>query len=635
MDLHGEIYRELERDEELITSMESDGEDRGKNSKTSMGPDSKLPNAQESNEPPDPGRYRVENGRICIEKTTREGEILTLPLCEFTARVTEELVLDNGADTTRAFILSGALATGQPLPTARVPVSRFAGMSWITEQWGSRAINAGLSVRDQLREAIQRLSSPPRVRRVFTHTGWHEAQGEWVFLTSSGAVGRDGYEVDLGTDLTRYSLPRIPKDPVEAMQHSLRLLEIAPLTVTVPLLAAVFRAPLASVLPLDLSLWLEGFTGSLKSTIAALLLSHFGDFTETSSLPGSWLSTVNQLERRAFVLKDVPFVIDDYAPSGADARELESKASRLLRSQGNLASRGRLRSDLSERPGFPPRGIIIGTGEQHPPGQSILARTLLIELERSTVDLLKLSQAQNNASRLPHAMAGYLLWLGNQMVQLPSLVKESFAAARASSVSHDGHLRIPSTLANLWLGIECALQYAEEVGSITNLESETLRSRCWAALGDVGTKQVLSVEAERPSRRFLRVLAALVGQGRASLLRKECVAHGNTGNAAFVGWQDEEFIYLVPDAAFQSVARFCREAGEYFPVRSERLWRDLNQEGVSECAEGRHSTTATIGGQKRRVAKLFRERVENLIGEAWPRSTSLGTIGTDGTGSER
>jgi hypothetical protein len=636
MDLHGEILRELERDEELISSMEPNGEDGKKNSKTSMGQDSESPSTHEPNEPPDPGRYRVENGRICIEKTTREGETLTLPLCNFTAAVKEELVLDNGADTTRAFILNGALATGEPLPPARVPVSRFAGMSWITEHWGFGAIiNAGLSVRDQLREAIQRLSSPPRVRRVFTHTGWHEVRGEWIFLTSSGAVGRDGYEVDLGPDLTRYSLPRTPQDPVEAMQHSLRLLEIAPLTVTVPLLAAVFRAPLASILPLDFSLWLEGFTGSLKSTIAALLLSHFGDFTETASLPGSWLSTVNQLERRAFVLKDVPFVIDDYAPSGADARELESKASRLLRSQGNLASRGRLRSDLTERPGFPPRGIIIGTGEQHPPGQSILARTLLIELERSTVDLSKLTAAQNNATRLSHAMAGYVMWLGDQMVQLPTLLKQSFAEARAASVFHDRHLRIPSGLANLWLGLDCALQYAEEVGSITSMEYEALRSRCWAAMNDVGTKQVLSVEAERPSRRFLRVLAALINQGRASLLEKNCIAQSSSGNTAMVGWQDGEFIYLVPDAAFQTVARFCRDAGEYFPIRSERLWRDLNQEGISDCADGRNSATATIGGQKRRVARLIRERVEDLIGEAWPRSSSEGTIRTDGTGTEK
>jgi hypothetical protein len=631
MDLHTEIRRQLERDPSLLSEEESQKQKTEGNSRDAH---RAGPGKESTTQPEDPGRYCVEDGRICIEKATRDGEVLIIPLCNFTAQVKEELVLDNGADTTRAFVLAGALCNGELLPVVRVPVSRFAGMTWITEQWGFGAIvNAGQSIRDQLREAIQRLSPSPRRRRVFTHTGWHKVEGGWIFLTSSGAVGRDGYEVDLGPDLTRYALPRTPENPMEAMACSLRLLEIAPLVVTVPLLAAVFRAPLASVLPLDLSLWLEGFTGSLKSTIAALFLSHFGDFSE-SSLPGSWLSTVNQLEHRAFILKDVPFVIDDYAPLGADAREIEAKAGRILRAQGNLAARGRLRSDLTERPGFSPRGIIIGTGEQRPPGQSILARTLLLELERSAVDLSKLTEAQNNLSRLPHAMAGYLLWLGPQMSELPSLLKKAFAAARARSVSNDQHLRIPGALANLWLGLDCALQYAQEVGALTSAEYDTLGSQCWDTLLAIGANQARSVETERPSRRFLSVLATLVGQGRAILLPKNCSPNGSNGNAAFVGWKDEEFLYLVPDGAFQCVARFCRDAGEWFPIRSGRLWRDLHQERISECADGRNSTTVTVGGQKRRIAKLWRHRVENLIGETWPGSPAARTSGTDGTGSE-
>src|SRR5207245_9807365 len=116
-----------------------------------------------------------------------------------------------------------------------------------------------------------------------------------------------------------------------------------------------------------LSLWMEGVTGSLKSTIAALFLSHWGSFDRTK-LPGAWCSTVNALERRAFILKDAMFVIDDYAPTSLDRRDLEMKAARLLRAQGNLAGRGRLRQDLSERPGHSPRGLGVGYAEQLPPG---------------------------------------------------------------------------------------------------------------------------------------------------------------------------------------------------------------------------------------------------------------------------
>jgi hypothetical protein len=573
-----------------------------------------------------PGPYRIEGGCICVEKDTQNGPIRR-PLCNFVAHVEEEIVLDDGAETTRAFVLRGTLANGQMLPSVRVPAAKFGGMTWVADQWGLGAIvSAGFSTRDQLREAIQRLSPTPRRRRVFTHTGWRKIGGAWVFLTASGAVGGDGLEVDLGIELSKYSLPGTPQNSCEAVRASLRLLDIAPLTVTAPLWAAMFRAPLASACPLDSSLWLEGPTGSLKSTLAGLYLSHFGSFSETS-LSGSWSSTANQLERRAFILKDAPFVIDDYAPSGLDSRELESKVARLLRSQGNLSGRSRLRADLTERPCFPPRGVIIGTGEQHPPGHSVLARTLLLELDRSTVNMTALSEAQHASRVLPHAMAGFIQWLAPQMDALPEILRQAFEGARHRATTGGEHLRVPGILANLWLGLDCGLRYAEDIGAVSGAEADGLRARCWSALVETGGRQAQSVEGERPSRRFLSVLATLLAQGKAVLLPKD--SHGDPHSAtSLVGWQDGEFIYLLADASFQAVARFCKETGEFFPVRSERLLRDLNREEVSECAEGRNTTTATVGGKKRRVLKLRRDRAEALLGEGLPGSLDSGTAGT-------
>jgi hypothetical protein len=369
----------------------------------------------------------------------------------------------------------------------------------------------------------------------------------------------------------------------------------------------------------------------LKSTIAGLFLSHFGSFAETA-LPGAWSSTANQLERRAFILKDMPFVIDDYAPSGIDARELELKANRLLRSQGNLSARGRLRSDLTERPAYPPRGIIISTGEQHPAGHSILARTLLIELNRSRINLSSLSEAQRMASRLPSAMAGYILWLAPQMGKMPELLRGTFDAARHRATSGDEHLRVPGTFAHLWIGIDCALSYAVEIGAVSKSEADALRTRSSNALREIGLRQAQSVEGERPSRRFLSVLATLLTQGRAALLDKEAGPTEQNGIAALVGWQDEEFVYLMPEAAFNSVARFCRESGEFFPVRFDRLLCDLNKEGISDCVDGRNTATVTLGGKKRRVVRLWRDRVDALLGEFLPISDSIARTAETGSG---
>lgn len=561
--------------------------------------------------------YKVKDGLICVQKNTREGAV-DAPLCNFTAKVTEEVVLDDGAETTRAFQVQGKLDTGIPLPSVRVPAARFSSMNWVASEWGlSAVVRAGFSTRDQLREAIQRFSPDAKRRQIFTHVGWREIDGEHVYLTASGAVGREGFEVDLGPELAQYNLPRRAEDPVGAMRASLRLLNVAPLTVTAPLFASIFRAPLASSLPVDVSTWLEGTTGSLKSTLAALFLCHFGSF-ERTSLPGNFLSTANQLERRAFILKDSVFCVDDYAPSGTDSREMQIKAERLLRSQGNLSCRGRLRADLTERVNYRPRGLIIATGEQHPPGQSILARTLVVEVNGLNVNMELLTEAQKSAHRLPHAMTGFLTWLAPQIPTLPALLKETMEGARQRATADGEHLRIPEVLAHLWLGIHSALAYAEDIGACTHAEAEVHRSSCWGALLTLGRTQGRLVEGHRSTRRFLQVLWALLTQNRVLLLHKDDDRKPSPVDPPFIGWRDEDFLYLIPEAAHKAVVMFCRDSGDPFPIRAERVLKDFSKEGLSDPGRNRNTASVRIGDRPRRVLRLHLSKVEKMLGQELP-----------------
>jgi hypothetical protein len=563
------------------------------------------------------GQYLVSAGRLCRRRQTKDGPIVE-PLCNFAARVTEELTLDDGAETSRAFILEGQLADNGHLPAVRVPVARFNGMSWVTEQWGLRAVvRAGLSTRDHLRAAIQELSPGARCRHVFTHTGWRQLGEQWVYLTASGAVSATGYEVDLGPDLARYALPLVPDDPAGAMRASVDLLRagIAPMRVMAPLWGATFRAPTASALPVDVSLWLEGTTGSLKSTITALVLSHYGEF-DRLHLPGAWTSTANQLERRAFLLKDAVFVIDDYAPSATDVRELELKAGRLLRSAGNGAGRGRLRADLTERPAYPPRGIIIVTGEQHPPGQSILARSLVTELDGAAVNLPALTAAQATAKRLPHALAGFISWLAPQMATLPRTLAEGFATIRQRAAGAGSHLRVPEAVAHLYVGIDLGLTYARGCGACSDREAAELAAAAWAALTELSIAQGKLITSERPSHRFLHVLLTLVQKKLGVLLDRE--THEDGPRADLLGWQDSDSLYLLPGPTWAAVAKLCRDAGEPFPIREERLRADLEKEGLCDGDRERRTAVVKIAGRPRRVLRLHRHKAEAIVGEEFP-----------------
>ncbi len=98
------------------------------------------------------------------------------------------------------------------------------------------------------------------------------------------------------------------------------------------------------------------------------------------------------------------------------------------------------------------------------------------------------------------------------------------------------------------------------------------------------------------------------------LLPRDEGVPGLRGDTLLIGWHDEEAIYLMPEASFKEVARFCRESGEPFPVRETRLKRDLSRENISECDPGRYTITVKVGGRAQRVLRLRRLAVDSLLG---------------------
>jgi hypothetical protein len=104
-----------------------------------------------------------------------------------------------------------------------------------------------------------------------------------------------------------------------------------------PLFAAVYRAPLGEMVPVDLSVFLAGPTGTQKTELTAMAQAHYGAAFNGRRLPANWSSTENALEKQSFAAKDAIFTVDDFAPAGTsnDVARLHRVADRLLRAQGN------------------------------------------------------------------------------------------------------------------------------------------------------------------------------------------------------------------------------------------------------------------------------------------------------------
>jgi hypothetical protein len=137
---------------------------------------------------------------------------------------------------------------------------------------------------------------------------------------------------------------------------------------------------------------LHGQSGSFKSTLAVLALNFFGHFPGVENL-SNFDDSDGALEMRAFVLKDSLLVIDDLHPSNNRAAALlrESRLQRIIRSFGNRTARARLNADLSSKNRYPPRGLLLITGEECASLESSIARLCTVEVVGGAIDKRKLS----------------------------------------------------------------------------------------------------------------------------------------------------------------------------------------------------------------------------------------------------
>jgi len=600
-------------------------------------------------------RYRVRWGRLEAARLEGRGEARGVgyyALGNFAAAIVREVSLTDGVDSEGYLEVEGYLEDGTPLGVARVRASEFAGMAWLTREWGGRAtLFAGQGTKDHARAAIQLLSLARGYERavVYRHLGWAKVEGRPVYLHAGGGIGPEGavpgLEVEPGRVLEGFTLPDPPtgEEEREAWQSLLALWpRLAPPEVAWPLLLFAVGAPLGHS---PFALYLAGPTGARKTSLAVVVQGFFAPGLEGPPL--GWEATANALEGAAFSAKDALLLIDDYAPGGSEhqRRELAAKAARLIRNQGNMTGRARMRADGTLAHDRPPRGSLLITGEDLPPGHSVRARTLVLELRRGDVDLAALSEAQRLAreGHLARAMSAWIRRLAqdleghrNALRELVEELRPRWATLAEHGRTGDAGARLHAVLLllNRYLGM-LGLQ-VDPAPVLHALEEAVRRQGEWQRDAD-------------PVERFLPLLMAALAAGRAHLLDLPNWEEGEPPrNPALWGWKwvantsghpeaapgrweprgptigwvppqpEQSGILLDPEAAYAVLSRLAGENGEALP--SPRvLWKRLGERGllhVQHERDGvRYLVVRKVGGGNRRVLHLRAEHLAPYISE--------------------
>jgi hypothetical protein len=306
--------------------------------------------------------YRVESGFVHEVGGTQNR------LSDFAAWVVEYRRIDDGTawpDKPNELVIEGIYYGGpepQALPTLYVNAGEYDGLTWIGKGWPWVMVYPGPMKREHLRAAIKSYKrADAKHTTILTHTGWTKLEnGERAYLHAAGAITaermRDDVRVEPGgrgadERVRRFRL-RLPANDDElraACRASFAMLDLGERRVTMPVFAMTYLAALGQFVPLRLTGYQYGPTGSFKTSLAALGQAHYGDYS-LDCLPLNFdHGTKVGVELVLFTLKDALIVADDFLKTGP-SREVDKRrqmVGHIIRSVGNQTSGARGTKNLT------------------------------------------------------------------------------------------------------------------------------------------------------------------------------------------------------------------------------------------------------------------------------------------------
>ena len=577
-----------------------------------------------------PHPYGIEENRLGFY-VMKKNEPEFIELCNFVPYISSQVTTFDGYDTNTKVKLAGFDSNGNPLPEITVTNDDFDKMIWVRQNWSFDCnIVPGGGIKDRIRYAIQSTSKYAPKSEDYSTTGWYKKNDDYVFLMP----GDSDNEVHLEGKLQSYQFSRRELTEKEYADIFMLICNVAPNEIMQPLLSFVFLSPLNSFLheaqcePKTV-LMLYGKTGSKKSTLAALILSFFGRFSNTD-LPLSFRDTANSIIYNTGSLKDVLTVVDDFHPSQkSDEYTMTGIIQILLRAFGNRCGRQRLNSKSTLMQTRYPKGNAIFTAEFLPDvGESGTARYIPLELNPASINNDMLTYYQHYASEgiLSACMFNYTEWIKETYLsdedEFVKLLGEKFnntriklkkLLAEKKMIIRD---RLVDDLVSLYMGYEFMLDFFVDK-NVCNKESKNdFLSMFTDILIDIADRREAQTIVDQPAHKFLCKLISMLESERINL--KKCgAAFDDYTPANCIGYEDDEYYYFHSALAHKEVRRFCGEQGESFTIGEKALLKALDAEKLLiKGNDGKNTVQHSFGGKNRRYLVIPKQKARAIYDEA-------------------
>ena len=484
----------------------------------------------------------------------------------------------------------------------------------LTNRFIGQVVNYSSNSDKKMREVVEIIGRKSVIAEtVYNNTGFiRNDKGQLIYLYQGGYIGANDTETEIKTDLKPYNLEQYcftdkEFDKKEALNTVYSLLELADLKIMAPLISIIYLSPLFSLLQeegilIDFVLLLIGKTGTFKSTISALLLSHFGNF-ELDTLPLSFRATFAGIEKVAYAANSCPVIIDDYKPEKMETDQ-EKIMEGILGLWGDRSKRIKMNAHGGLHRQYTPRGLAIVTGERAPRfSQGRLARALTIYTEKGSINPEKLDEIHSKKEQLAFAMKEYIKWIITNEDIIKSKAKD-LQEIYKGKITKFQHPRIRQNLVVTLIGFTMWLDFMLDNSIIDSTAKDELIERASKVIEEIGRNQESDVDDEDPVKIFFKTIGQLQIADKVYMSDYKTGTALETATGTHIGYLDNENnqIYLIADIVYKEVEKAC--VGRFIAT-PKQLYKSLADEGyIVTNGENRKVTRRTDPKTKNKVEVL-------------------------------
>lgn len=527
-----------------------------------------------------------------------------------------------------------AFRDGEQLQEITITPNEFDKMKWVRASWGFKTIlNAdqpeSLNI---LGRCLQILISKIDTIQTFYSLGWHTSNCKTpIYVTGNQVLCRDDTrdQIQACQGLKPYTLPELEHSPSSCFGFVVnKMLLVAPTRVTIPALATQLLS-LTTTLMQDKShkpdflFYLHGPTGSKKTSLSKIFFNMYENIWE--NVPLNFTSTGPAMENAMTVFRDTTLLIDDIPPilTPSEQAAVEKKLELLIRAYGDNVAKQKINPN-KQLSSYKPGGLCAITAEDNIiKNPSSLARCYVVEISKNDIQQDMLTYIQKRRALFPMAITYFIKHIMNDPTKYIDSLYRKFINYRAEFEKSNSasHGRFIQTAAWLISAYHMYLNYGFSLDAI-NKDNKKTRLKAFRRIltSWIAEQSYLFTERDDATL-FINAIKQLM-LSKQIIIEKITVKenkktiNSSCENRGLIGYQDDKYLYLLPEIAYTNVQQFYSKGNLSFSVSIRTLLNQLFIRNIlipDKNKDGTKTVRVSINGQRISVIRLDLEVFKSTI----------------------